>query len=328
MIWLSSANAAFRPNWDILKSLRSRFLNKHFSSSSYWDNDEVLFQYDETFGKRISWKWLSVFDAAKKSVSFPHKINLFDWGCGTAVASRTFLQFWGENRIESVLLYDKSQRAKEFARHALKKDFPNIDVVFLNGQTPTEKPYVLLLSHVLNELSNQDKTSLSEALKKAQMIFWVEPGTPEISQELIQFRELFKEQFFFLLPCTHQEICGLYKKNSSDWCHFFAKPPVQVFQDPFWSEFSKKLGIDLRSLPLSFWVGLSRSSSYFSPPEKEPQERQRVLGRARHYKGYSSALVCNSRGVKQEKILQRNNIQTIDILKKNPFLFEFYCSES
>jgi hypothetical protein len=81
----------------------------------------------------------------------------------------------------------------------------------------------------------------------------------------------------------------------------------------------------LRSLPVSFFLAISRSSksplSLNSNPSKDNPKR--LLGRARHYKGYSLAVTCGSQGIEEEKLLQRNRAEIIDIMKENRFITGF-----
>jgi hypothetical protein len=168
---------------------------------------------------------------------------------------------------------------------------------------------------VVNELDSQSELELKALMEQAQLIFWIEPGTPQSSAKLIQVREAVKDRFQILAPCPHQSSCGLVKNSGPHWCHFFAVPPNEVFRSSFWSEFSKNLGIDLRSLPTSFLI-LSKS------PVNIPQGfSKRLLGRARHFKGYSSAVICEEKQVSEQKILKRENKELIELLKKNPFTF-------
>lgn len=308
--------AAPKVNWALLKDLRDVFLNESFSSYSYWDSDEVLEHYDLTFAQRIGWKWEAVlkefFNVGAQILNEP--VTLIDWGCGTAIATRTFLKSIDPSLIKEVFLWDKSQRSRNFSQMKLQSEF-SIKHVSTSNIPDSLSHYILLISHVLNELDSQSELELKALMKRAKMILWVEPGTPQASSRLIQYREVLKEEFQVLAPCPHQSTCGLLRKPSSDWCHFFASTPNSVFRNPFWSEFSKQLGIDLRSLPTSFLVLLRIGAPLTDKASK------RVLGRARHFKGYSTALICSEKGVNEEKILKRDNKQLIESLKENPFTF-------
>lgn len=305
--------SSFRPNWEILEQLRNRFLSENFSTEAYWSNLEILTQYDHTFGQRIGWKWDSVLSELKSKNSLDgfKSIQLIDWGCGTGIASRKFLEHFGGPSLRQVFLVDKSPLAVQFAKESILQNYSSLKIETslpkqIEGQT------VLLISHVLNELSPSAKEELLSLIHQVDWVIWVEPGTPTLSRRLIEFRESLKNQFKIVAPCPHQKSCGLLKsQNSPHWCHFFASPPASIFRDSFWSDFSKRLKIDLRALPTMYLV-LSKAFAEAPVPK-------RVLGRTRHYKGYSLALVCSSTEVSEQKFLQRNSKEVIDILKKNSF---------
>ena len=101
-------------------------------------------------------------------------------------------------------------------------------------------------------------------------------------------------------PCTHQQRCGILDEgNESHWCHHFAKPPSEIFQDGNWTRFAKMTGIDLRSLPLSFLVLDKR------PVPTLPPGATRLIGHPRVYKPYALALASGSAGVTEYRISKR-----------------------
>jgi ribosomal protein RSM22 (predicted rRNA methylase) len=158
---------------------------------------------------------------------------------------------------------------------------------------------VVLLSHVATEISQRALTELRGLLLESSVILWVEPGTPKASQALIENRERLREKFEILSPCPHQESCGL-KSHPSDWCHFFADVPPVAHQSRMWKEFSEKLGIDLRSLPVSYCCFQRKRGT-----EPKEEDGGRLLGRPRVYKGYLTGLVCRRSGVREERFLKR-----------------------
>ena len=300
-----------RPNWSILESLRKHFLTEDFRSTSYWESEEVLLHYHSTFAQRIGWKWESVLShsALRALTQIPQSVSVVDWGCGTGIASEKFIRFLGEKKCTEIFLWDKSKLASSFARNFLSKEF---NFVKIHDSIPLtfEQPMVLLLSHIINEISDREKEEVYKLMQKASFIFWVEPGTPKASENLIFFRDKLLDHFHVVAPCTHQGKCGMFEKKK-DWCHFFASPPVTVFRSAFWKEFSQRLKIDLRALPVSFLV-LSKNKT-------SEEKGRRVIGRARHYKGYSLVLTCSSEGVREEKLLSRNISHVIDFIKQNGF---------
>ena len=304
----------FHPNWKLLEELRQRFLEEKFSGGSYWKDWETLVQYDHTFAERIGWKWRAVLDELAERQCAPLKpITLVDWGCGTGIASRTFLQVFDPHRVAQVALWDRSPLAIDYSKKRIQEQFPQVEII--SGMEEFSKvDFSLCISHVLNELSPRELDSLLLLVQKADWLVWIEPGTPKLSQALIQIREQLRKSFEVVAPCPHQETCGLIAKKTQDWCHFFAPPPSSVFQSSQWSEFSHRLGIDLRALPTSFLVGVRKPSPNWVIPRLS--KTKRVLGRARHYRGYSRALTCSPSEVTEAKFMARDQSQAIEIMHK------------
>lgn len=301
-------------DWHALKKLRSLFLGEGKSlQREYWTPD-LLQLYDQTFAQRIGWKWDAVFSELKsKGWQWPAQQNavLVDWGCGTGIASRKFLQYFpAANRL---CYFDKNAQAVKFAQQ--QQTDSKIEMVDFTKRREND-PLVLLVSHVLNELEEKELEALVKLCQEAHTFFWVEPGTPSLSRKLISLRERLKETFSFLAPCPHQMGCGmLQEKNVAHWCHHFAKPPAEVFQSSFWRAFSEELGIDLRSLPVSYLVGTRHDQL-----SSDSAQKDRIIGRARIYKGYAQALVCAQTGdLQEQKILQRHDPAQFKLLKQALF---------
>src|SRR5688500_4723518 len=103
-------------DWASLEALRENFLSENpAKTENYWNSLKTLESYDLTFAQRIGWKWDAVFKEVKEKGYSPTKTVLFDWGCGTGIASRKFLEYWPAS-VESVLLFDRSREASEFAK--------------------------------------------------------------------------------------------------------------------------------------------------------------------------------------------------------------------
>ncbi len=297
-------------DWELLSSLRETFLSEKSSGrcEDYWATPEHLEAYDATFAQRIGWKWDAVLRELRGREWAPaEKPALVDWGCGTGIAARRTLDAFGPDSFSSLWLFDRSSLAEDFA--AAKAE-GLITVERLRKSAP--KDFVLLLSHVLNELSDVDATTLLTLAARAQSIIWVEPGTPALSRKLITIREELKGGFKVIAPCPHQLRCGiLAPENSRHWCHHFAEPAQEAFTSSEWARFGKELGIDLRSLPVSFLV-LDRR-------EPKPAPSGRVIGRARKYKGYSTYLECSPAGVAEKKATKGKDPELFKLLKDDRF---------
>jgi hypothetical protein len=281
-------------NWEILDELRTRFLDKSPDSKrrDYWASTEVLDLYDRTFAQRIGWKWQAVLDelSHKRGLEIPENPKILDWGCGSGIATRTFLKYTDELGITDpeILLFDRSSRALDFAINKISQEFSGIKTQAWVSKK--KQPDILLVSHVLNEIDDKQLLELKQLILKASLTIWVEPGTYDVSRKLLECREFFKDHLHIIAPCPQQGACPMtQEKNAHDWCHNFAPVPVEVFQSAFWSNFSKNLKIDLRSLPVSFLV-LSQGNQTLAGISN------RIIGKVKKYKPFQSALVCTQQG--------------------------------
>lgn len=290
-------------DFKLLAELRETFLSEKPSGSrDYWTSKTQLEAYDATFGARIGWKWDAVLRELKaRGWAPPAGAALVDWGCGTGVASRRFLNGYPDS---PVWLFDRSRMAEDFAVSLIP------GAQRLIGAPPAD--FVLLLSHVMNELTAAAHKELNALIEKAQVVIWVEPGTPELSRKLIELRERLLTAFRVVAPCPHQARCGmLAPENARHWCHHFAEPAPEAFTESHWVRFGKELKIDLRSLPVSYLV-LDRREV---PPVPGPI---RVIGRPRRYKGYTNYLACEESGVGEKKVMRRDG-NLYEILETNCF---------
>jgi ribosomal protein RSM22 (predicted rRNA methylase) len=280
-------------DWTALDRLRAGFLSGSAANGPYWNSEKDLLAYDLTYAQRIGWKWDAVLDELKTRGWSPRSTTLLDWGCGSGIATRKILSAFPESPINTLRVHDHSRLAREYARSAALKLRPNLEAAHYEAGNP---PGLLVLSHVVNELSPSAKRELLALCRTAEAIIWVEPGTHAVSRELLQWREQLRETFAVIAPCTHQATCGLLTpENERHWCHYFAPPPANIYADSDWVKFGQRAGIDLRSLPYSFLV-LEKKSAQPSAV-RSTEGASRVIGYPRHFKGYAKMLSCDQCGV-------------------------------
>lgn len=309
-------------DWERLKRLRNRFLDFAGTrgSEDYWSSPADLELYDRFFAARIGWKWDEVLRELD-SVDLPQPVGRWiDWGCGTGIASIRSLARFGASACGELVLWDRSGRARDYAARVVRERF---GITADTEQPEARAGDVLFLSHVLNELSQKDLTQLIHKASLASLVVWVEPGTPLVSRKLIEARETLRSQGFEILaPCTTQNKCGmLAAENDAHWCHFFASVPSEAFQNAEWSRFSREMGIDLRALPVSYLVARRGRTS-------QNPRRDRVIGRARAFKGLSKVLLCGDLGVTEETFLKRAHKQRLKELDRNPFRYVIDSTET
>lgn len=282
---------------ELLANLRARFLDRTAGVSDYWRSDEELALYDATFAARIGWKIDAAIRALETIGWRPRSRRLFDWGCGSGIASRRVLHAWPE--FESVAFHDRSARAVAFAQTRMRAAHPGLAI----DEPCADRDTLLVLSHVLSELDAAQLDELRAHVRVAGEVLWIEAGTHADSRWLIDVRErLLAEPDAprVVAPCTHQARCGLLTpENARHWCHHYAEPPPEVFRDARWEEWSRELGIDRRALPFSYLV-LSRHDA------PTLHDCTRVIGFPREGKGHCLALGCDASGVAESMAQKRD----------------------
>ncbi len=292
--------------WESLRRLRSRFLDRD-TGVDYWTR-ELLELYDRTLGQRILWKWENVLNeiSLNEWVS-TGDLHLVEWGSGTGIASRAFLSRF---EVKSYQCWDRSALAREFTHRTVGEygRSKGLTMEIVDGEIRWEDS-IVIVSHVLSELSKNDLDVLLENLKTARMIIWVEPGDKENGQRLSGVRE--KLPLKVVAPCTHSSACPLVKGDS--WCHFFGAIPLVAFQTEFWRTAATRLGIDLRSLPISFLVmdRLGRQDQVISG--------ERVIGQVKKHSGHVSAEFCGKDGVRQATVSKGKSPELYQRLKDESF---------
>lgn len=289
-------------DWSILDRLRDRFLHRTAADGPYWESDDDLANYDFTYGERIGWKWDQVLRELRLRGWRPASPHVFDWGCGSGVAARRVIAGFGPERFESLLVWDHSPLAGEFAVAAARRAFPGLAVATATpGYLVADEPLgLLVISHVLNELAPEELAALRALAARAEAVLWVEPGTHAVSRRLGALREELRTHFHVVAPCTHAGPCPvLAAGHERHWCHFFAPPPAEIFADSNWVKFGQRAGIDLRSLPYCF-LALDRR-----PPPSLPDGTARVLGRVEHFKPYARLLNCEASGLAELELPKR-----------------------
>ena len=274
-------------DWVALERLRAGFIAGNAGAADYWRSESDLVSYDLTFAQRIGWKWDFVFRELQQRGWQPPAGPLLDWGCGSGIAGRAFLQYFPGHAVQ---LWDRSALAMRFAASRLGGTAGT-------GQQPCP---TLLLSHVLTELSDAQAAALLELCRAATVILWVEPGTFTASRRLVAMREQLRDEYQIIAPCPHRQMCGmLAAANARHWCHFFAPSPPDIFRDSHWARFAKIAGVDLRSLPVSYLVLDKR------PQPELPAGTVRVIGPVRFRKGYALVTGCDAGGVRECRLTKR-----------------------
>ena len=166
-------------DWAALDRLRAGFLEGAPNSGPYWKSTSDLASYDFTYGERIGWKWDHVLRELKLRGWSPSSRTVLDWGCGSGVAARRVISFFGADKFDSLLVWDHSPVAGEFAAGVATQAFPKLNVAQATPSflASTEPVGLLIISHVLNELPPAALAALLSLVARAAAVLWVEPGT-------------------------------------------------------------------------------------------------------------------------------------------------------
>lgn len=290
-------------DWSALDRLRQRFLQASASKEPYWQSPSDLASYDFTYGERIGWKWDHVLRELRMRGYRPASRHVFDWGCGSGIAARKVIDFFGAENFDSLTVWDHSPLACDYAATAAEAAFPSLAVAqaapgFLHSDTPIG---LLVISHVLNELPPEAATQLRALIARAEAVLWVEAGTHQVSRQLGRIRDELRGTFRVVAPCTHVLGCPMFAEDKErDWCHFFAPPPSEIFANSEWVKFGQRAGIDLRSLPYAF-LALDKNPAAAPLPEGY----SRIIGRPEHFKPYARWLNCDATGLVELELPKR-----------------------
>jgi hypothetical protein len=313
-------------DWSALDRLRAGFLSGTAANGPYWQSASDLASYDFTYAERIGWKWDALLrELTLRNWKPPAGPTLIDWGCGSGIAGRRVLSAFGPAHFNALHVWDHSEHARTFAATKARETFPSLSITALpadpvsqlsalNSQLP---PYTLILSHVFNELSADQRTALLALVSGAQAVLWIEPGTHADSRALASVRDQLRDgPHHIVAPCTHRETCPLFlAANERDWCHFFAPPPPGIQNDSNWVRWSHRAGLDLRSQAYSCLVleSVRPPTSFRCPPSAA-----RLLGRPEIFKPYARFLACDATGLHWLELSKRTDPALIKRLDKNP----------
>lgn len=314
-------------DWPALDRLRQRFLSGSASSEPYWQSPADLASYDLTYGERIGWKWDHVLRELQLRGFRPRSRAIFDWGCGSGIASRRVLQFFGPENFDTLTVWDHSPLACDYAANTARAAFPALRIAaaapsLLNSDTPLG---LLVISHVLNELPPQAVAALRALLPRAEAVLWVEPGTHDVSRQLGRFRDELRATFRIVAPCTHELGCPMFiPGNERHWCHFFAPPPSEIYADSNWVKFGQRAGIDLRSLPYAF-IALQRNAA-----PTLPESWSHIIGRPEQFKPYARWLDCSAAGLVDLELPKRADTTLYKQLErtKAPLVYRWQRTDS
>ena len=160
---------------------------------------------------------------------------------------------------------------------------------FLNG---VEDADLVVASYVISELDDGERAAIARLMweRTRDVLFVVEPGTPDGYQRIIALREnLIAQRAHVVAPCPHENPCPL---TPPDWCHFAQRLPRSRAHKQL-----KRADVPFEDEKFCYVV-LSRSA-----PEKR---LARVLAQPAQSKAAIVAKLCTENGLSMTTIQRRD----------------------
>ena len=174
---------------------------------------------------RMPATYAAVYSAFKQILAnYNEKMtSLLDVGAGTGTGT------WAVNEIENMSQITCLEREKSMSNIGKKlmknTALDNVQWKSYNilQDEIAEKADIVLTSYMINELPEQEREKavlkLWQATNKLMVV--IEPGTPEGFKNILNIRNLIKEQGGYIVaPCCCNGECPI-KEN--DWCAFYAR---------------------------------------------------------------------------------------------------------
>lgn len=151
-----------------------------------------------------------------------------------------------------------------------------------------EKADFIVASYMLNELKDEEKLETVSKLwnNTNELLFIIEPGTPESYKNILKYREhIIKNDGFVVAPCPHQNKCEL---PENDWCHFTCRVE------------RTKLHKNIKNADSPFE---DEKFIYLVASKNKTQGAvNRILRHPKIEKGYIDVKMCTEEGIKEERI--------------------------
>ena len=290
---------------------------EHPRSGPYWRTWSDLASYDFTYAQRIGWKWDAVLRELARRGWQPPSGPLLDWGCGSGIAGRRVLEFYGPTHFGVATAWTTARRSRCASRwSAAREAFPGLDI-WPRGKGPPGGFVTLVVSHVLNELDDAGRARLGTLLGRAGAVLWVEPGTYADSRALIAFREEWLRGFrrgrtlharSRLRHAPRAQRAALVPP----FRRAAARPAQRRGLGALWPAHGHRPAKHPVQLP-----GARTPRVAVHPlPSRWPTEWSHVIGSPRLYKGYAKILNCSRVDVAETEVWQRDNPELIRAYKK------------
>lgn len=171
-----------------------------------------------------------------------------DFGAGPGTYTAAWLSFF-ENAQTRVSIVEQGEAMRKQAQKFTQALFPDCSLSVTSSvrqKDLEDEKSILFFGHVLNEMKWPEIKQLIDNFK-GQAIVWIEPGTSQAFEVVVQLRRyLLETEYEVLYPCRYSALECPATGREGEWCH-------QVLRTtwPEWIErLAQKLKIDRRTMPL------------------------------------------------------------------------------
>lgn len=219
--------------------------------------------------------------------------SFVDIGSGPGTYSLAFLMALPSEYRGTLRLIDKSPLMLEQAKKVIKALFPEVRLECYSSlesylKAPERERDFLFFGHSLNEMNELEKQRI---LGTKRPVAWIEPGTPEVFQNLIPWRErLIQQGHHVIYPCLGAGDCPA-RSLAGEWCH----QVVRTAMAPGLARLAQILQLNRHELPMLAHVYLGPGSELITERRQSESLRARVVRTRKQTKHSFEWEVCFER---------------------------------
>jgi ribosomal protein RSM22 (predicted rRNA methylase) len=191
--------------------------------------------------------------------------EVVDIGCGPGTYSLALAEFFNEELSGPFWGIDIQNKMLEQAEKYMNHFCPSLSFKTernLSKLPVKVKERLLVFGHSLNEMGiNSCLKAIEES--DADYLIFIEPGTKEVFQELMELRSRLKKEWQIHYPCPSDYDCPLLERKD-DWCH----QVLRMTHEEEVERLSQLIKRDRKTMPLAAHVYARR--------DKKIEQEQRV----------------------------------------------------
>ena len=195
------------------EGISERYMNAKRTGNSLLSSEKDVVAYANA---RMPATYPAVYTAFSKGLDYINVEEiktLIDIGAGTGAAT------WAINesiRLEKITCVEKEKNMLEFGKNLMQgsklEEIVSWKEQDLTNKKLEEKADLIVASYMLNEIEESKKIKILENLwnNANELLFIIEPGTPENYKNILKYRDyIIQNGGYILAPCPHQNKCEL-----------------------------------------------------------------------------------------------------------------------